>query len=278
MPDLDERIRHAYGPVGEEAGWDAVVPLLGMPRPARRRGWRHGTRGLVAIAAAIVSLSSAAWAAQQESVQELIGVDESRPADRMEVFDEDEPAAGTRGTSRWIREMVESASTFPSVTEVDPTELRHLLTYRRGDLVVHVRAAPSENGQACLFVEVVGRSGGASCGGGMRFNGHVSVGTQRDIRMGTLVIGMADDDVRRIGIRLSDGRTVDALLRRNAFVFHMPPGGPMTRGLQLELTDGSTVEVAMNGCLREQVVPPPKSRLGCGFGMNKGPGDDDGAR
>ena len=59
---------------------------------------------------------------------------------------------------------------------------------------------------------------------------------------------------------------------KNGFLLHRPPNPEVrTRGLLVDLKDGRTLDVAMSGCLRSQITAKSKSRLGCGFGMNKGP-------
>jgi hypothetical protein len=91
------------------------------------------------------------------------------------------------------------------------------------------------------------------------------------MRNGLTVYGLVTDRVRQVRVRLPGGELRDATMGDNAYLWHGSTRVRQGRGIQLELRDGRRVELAMSGCLRSQLVPPPKSRLGCGFGMNHGP-------
>jgi hypothetical protein len=290
MTDIDDRIRRAYGAdiaALEELdhGWGNV--RLGRPTVAarRRRAGARAPKLLVAIAVLVVSASSIALA-QTGAIQEFISSDDrSKAADRMEVYDE--PAVGTRGLSVATREMLDQMSAshtqYGTGPSFDGAELRHVLTYRDDDVTVVLRSAPSTDGQACMYFTIAARrgrgpkrehSGGGGCSLAMRYNGHVMSGTMGDYRIGRLVLGLADDAVARVRVQLSDGSVAKARLQRNGFVLRIPDYDVRPRGLLVDLDDGTTLDVGMNGCLRSQVTPPLKSRLGCGYGMNKGPSDD----
>ncbi len=285
MTDIDRRIRSAYGPSDQDPdaiarGWDAVqLAHADDQAPARRRrGGARAPRVLVAIMLLVVSVSSIAIA-NPDAVERFISSgDRSKAADRMRVYQDAAPV-GPRGDESWFVDPDTGLIPIGGTATVDPKELRLALTYRTPALELDVRSAPSSDGQACrvdsLRVRRNGKlqphSGGMSCSYAMRFNGHVTSSTSSDIRMGTLVSGLADDAVRRVRVKVSDGRVLTARMGRNAFALHLPDTHLRPRGLLVDLTDGTTIDVAMNGCLRSQLVPPPKSRLGCGFGMNRGP-------
>jgi hypothetical protein len=284
MPDIRDRIRHAYRPTDLdpatiERGWDAVESAIRRDVTSRRRrSSARAPRVIFAIALLVVSVSSIAIA-NPDAVQRFITSDDrSKAADRMRVYREAAPVGPAQDESMFVDPDTRLIPVSPTDT-VDPKELRLVLTYRTPEIELDVRSAPSTGGQACLVESLRVRrngkmqphSGGMSCSYAMRFNGHVTVGTSSDIRMGTIVRGLADDEVRRVRIKLSDGRVLAARLGRNAFALHLPDPGVRTRGLLVDLADGTTLDVAMSGCLRSQLVPPPKSRLGCGFGMNRGP-------
>ena len=238
--------------------------------------FRRITSRVLAFTVLVASVSTVALAQQPTGDAPLVGEDISRPAERMSVFSTPDQGLATR-LDPMTRRSIEGASAFPSITELDMSSLRQSLTYRRLGQTVVVYVAASANQQACIFTrhQAAPRHGGSggsgSCGGALRFNGHVSVGTSHNVRSGTFVIGLADDAVRQVRVQLSNGRTVRATLNRNAYLLHVPQANLRTRGLLVDLKDGRTLDVTMGGCLRSQVVPAPASRLGCGFGMNQGP-------
>lgn len=280
MTQIDDRIRHAYGPahvddLQRERVWQNVVDPAKVGR-APIRGWR-APRTLLGIAVALVSFGSVALA-QPGPIDNLIGG--KSHAERMQVFDQPDPV-GTTGLSEMADGMFGS-SDRTGFGSVDPERLHKVLDYEGTRYHVKVRSGASADGQACLYHEVYDtrrtllesgglRSGGGGCSLSMEYNGHVTVSTGGDIRLGTLVLGLADDDVQQVRVKLSDGRTVPAQMGNNGYLLHVPNHKVKTRGLLVDLKDGRTIDVAMNGCLRSQVTPPLRSRLGCGFGMNKGP-------
>jgi hypothetical protein len=288
MTDIDARIRHAYGPTELDAdaiarGWDELAfegRQATLPPPRRRAGAR-APRVLIAIAALVVSVSSIAIA-QTGTIQDFItSEDRSKAADRMQVFQE-EPVglAGLPDSTKQLFGMLPNGSLSPGYAgPIDPDELRAALRLRTRTIDLDLRSAPSEDGQACMYftLRVFQRgtwrdhSGGGGCSLAMRYNGHVTVSTMGDIRMGRLTVGLADDAVRQVRVKLSDGRVVPARKGSNGFALHIADPKIQARGLLVDLRDGTTLDVAMNGCLRSQLDPPPKSRLGCGFGMNRGP-------
>jgi hypothetical protein len=102
MSDIDERTRLAYRPVEMPAAdrdrtWAVVKPRLQRAalRRSRSSAW---VRPLIAIAILVVSLSSMAYAAEPHAVKRLIGIDPTRPADRMHVFQQ-ASSTGTNGLS-----------------------------------------------------------------------------------------------------------------------------------------------------------------------------------
>lgn len=285
MTDIERRIRDAYRSSeldsdSLERGWDDLTFDRATPAPSsrRRRAGARAPRVLVAIAVLVVSVSSIAIA-QTDTIQDFITSDDrSKAADRMEVF-KDAAAVGPRNGQSWFVDPETGLIPVSTDDSVDPDDLRLAISYRTSRIELDIRSAPSSSGKACMVDDLRVRrggrmqshSGGVSCSFAMRFNGHVTVGTMRDIRMGTLVKGLADDTVRRVRVRLSDGRVVRARMGRNAFALHIPNHAIQTRGLLVDLDNGTTLDVAMNGCLRSQLDPPPSSRLGCGFGMGRGP-------
>ena len=273
MRDILERTRRAYGPVPPspqqlEAAWCAIdfEPLhIGQRRP-RGHTWM---RPLIALAALVVSVSSIAYAAEPAAVKHLIGLDPSRPADRMSVFSA--PAVGRAAPSNMRQLMWGAESRVNYGDPIDTSQLRAVMKWRGDGEVVRMFAVPSRGGAACLYVEVVNRMGSLGCSLAMRYNGHVTVGTSTNFRTGSLVTGLADDDVVGVRVRLSTGQDARAHLEHNAFLVHVADPKARMRGLFVDLKDGTTLDVTMSGCLRSQLVPPRKSHLGCGFGMNKGP-------
>jgi hypothetical protein len=280
MPDLAERIRATHAPSAMSdahvaRGWEDVVERLSAaPAPSRApRHRRVSRRVLIAVVIAVISLASVALA-QDRALRELVGLtDAERSAERMEVFTH--PPTGTRGMTAEMRDMVGFASvaTHSGARGIDPRDLRLAMTYRSDPYLARLWTAPSRTGEACLFVEMPERGGSGSCSYGMKYNGHVTVGTWHDIRMGSFVTGMADDEVSAVHVRLSKGRQVTARLANNVFAVRIGNPNLRTRGLVVTLTDGRTIDVAMNGCLRSQMSRPLTSRLGCGYGMNRGPAD-----
>lgn len=276
MGELDQRIRRAYGPAATEDApreriWERV---LHPPTSAQRRPAWRAPRTLAIVAVAVVSLGSIA-VAQPGPIDTMIGG--KRHADRLSVFDQTEPV-GTTGLSDMAQFMFDSSGrSSTGFGSVDPADLHRVLDYDAGRYTFRLRSGSAADGQACLYTEVYDdrrntpRSGGGGCSLSFEYNGHVTVGTQRDIRLGTLVVGLADDDVRQVRVTLSDGRIEPARMGNNGYLLYEPNPRVQTRGLLVDLKDGRTLDVAMNGCLRSQLVPAPKSRLGCGFGMNKGP-------
>ena len=272
MRDILERTRRAYGPVPPspqqlEAAWCAIdfeAEHIGQRRP-RGHTWM---RPLIALAALVVSVSSIAYAAEPAAVKHLIGLDPSRPADRMSVFSD--LAVGRAAPSDMGQLMLGDGSRVNSGDPIDTSQLRAVMTWRGDGEVVRMFAAPSRGGAVCLYVER-GHLGTLGCSLAMRYNGHVTVGASTNFRTGSLVTGLADDDVVGVRVRLSNGKLVRAHLANNAFLAHVTDPQAQMRGLFVDLEDGTTLDVTMSGCLRSQLVPPRKSHLGCGFGMNQGP-------
>lgn len=273
MRDLLKRTRRAYGPVPSsaqqvEATW-AAIELGSEPVQSQRPRRATWSRPLIALAILIVSVSSIAYAAEPAAVKRTIGLDPSRPADRMSVFSM--PAVGLGGLPEMGRLMLGDQRHTNYGDPIDMSQLRAALTWRGDGEVVRMFTAPSRGGAACLYVEVVKRMGSLSCSLSMRYNGHVTVGTSSTFRTGSLVTGLADDDVVGVRVRLSTGLDARAQLENNAFLVHVPNPKARMRGLFVDLKNGTTLDVTMSGCLRSQLVPPRESHLGCGFGMNMGP-------
>lgn len=275
MTHADERIRRAYGPVPTDEHdrdriWSEVTanPLASRPASSRTRA----PRMLAAIAVAVVSIVSVAIA-QPGQVDNMIG--DKHHADRLHVLNEPNPI-GTEGLSPMAGHMF-GRDTDIGFGSVDPDKLHKVLDYDSGRYSFKLRSGASADGQACLYTEEYDdvrkspRSATGGCSLSFQYNGHVTVGTQHDMRMGTLVTGLVDDEVTRVRVKLSGGGVSTALLGNNGFLLHIPDPKVRTRGLLVDLKSGRTIDVTMSGCLRSQLVPPRRSNLGCGFGMNKGP-------
>lgn len=281
MTEIDDRIRSAYGPTPtdeetRERIWSRA------PAPAKRvrsrSRWR-APRTLIAVAIAVVSIGSIA-VAQPGPIDNMIGGKDH--ADRLSVFKEKDPV-GTSGLSDTAEHMFgrrQPQAPEAGFSSVDPDNLHKVLDYDAGRYSFKLRSGASADGQACLYTEIhddrrdMPHSGGGGCSLSFEYNGHVTVGYGGDIRLGTFVTGLADDDVRRVRVKLSDGTTATALMGKNGFLLHLTNREVRPLGLLVDLKDGRTLDIGMNGCLRSQFTAKSKSRLGCGFGMNKGPAEE----
>ncbi|MCW2922097.1 MAG: hypothetical protein JWL76_1971 [Thermoleophilia bacterium] len=281
MTELDDRIRSAYGPAStdddvRERIWAAAVAPA--KRVRSRSKWR-APRTLFAVAVAMVSVGSIA-VAQPGPIDNMIGG--KNHADRLSVLKETDPV-GADGLSDMAQSMFNlrhSQAVEGGFSSVDPAQLHKVLDYDAGRYSFTMLSGASADGQACLYTETrddrrkKSRFAGGGCSLSFEYNGHVTVMTQRDIQLGTLVTGLADDDVKRIRVKLSTGTATEALMGNNGYLLHLKDPEVRTRGLLVDLKDGRTLDIGMNGCLRSQLASHPKSRLGCGFGMNKGPADE----
>jgi hypothetical protein len=270
MTDIDRRIRRAYRPATILTDhWAALEPQLAE----RRLRPRRGRTGRIAIAIAILGATFTSIAlAKEGSVRRLVGLDDSRPATQMHVFKQ--PADVSTKDTRF-GDMLPAGGEIPGAGTLLKNDMHLALDFRSGDFRVRLLSAPTNTGKACLYSEMSNArgvySGGLSCSYAIRYNGYATVGASYDIRNGLTVIGLVTDRVRQVRVHLPGGDLRDATMGDNAFAWHGSTRVRQARGIQLELRDGRRIEVAMNGCLRSQMVPPPKSRLGCGFGMNRGP-------
>jgi hypothetical protein len=247
--------------------WNDVLTRIDTP-PARavtRRRRRVSRRVLAAVVIAVVSLASVA-AAKTNLVDRLTD-SEDRPAERMEVFD-NEPS-GTNGLSPLSRLFSETSVVSIGGSSYDMRQLRTPLLYRHDGLVVRVRSAPGDDGKACIYIEVVRRQGLTTCGT-MQHNGHLTVMRFGDNRSGAHIVGLVDDHVRRVDIELPGGRAQPAILANNAYIFYLGDFHAQATGVRAHLDDGTTLAVDMSGCIRAD-SSHSRTWLGCGQGPDPGP-------
>ncbi|MCB0879039.1 MAG: hypothetical protein KDC46_08675 [Thermoleophilia bacterium] len=275
MTSLDERIRSAYGPSTTD---DEVRERLWIrslkPTPTRRsnrRRWRT-PRTLFAVALLVVSVGSIAIA-QPGPLDRIMGGE--RQADRLSVLQEPDPI-GTEGLSEMTTHGFFDPSIETGLGSVVPAQLHHVLDYEGNGYTVRLRSGESADGQACLYQELLTNNGtspimgGGSCSRAMYYNGHITVGYGGNSKIGTVIAGLATDDVDQVRVKLSTGEIRDAQMGRNGFLLHLPNPEVRPRGLVVDLKDGRSIDVAMNGCLPAQLANG-HSRLGCGYGLNKLP-------
>lgn len=281
MTDILERIRHAYRPVDvDESRLDEWFDDLRLERPAitpsrRRRAGARAPKLMVAVVVLVASVSSIALA-RMDVVQRTFGLNTSRPAAEMRVFDEPVTISADDLESGDMLEMGFGARSGID-GEPDLSRIHEVADFTDGDFRIRMVTFPTSTEKACMYVEQYRRgrltSGGGGCSGGFRYNGAVTVATSYNIRDGLTVYGLSTDRVTRVRIRLPRGQIRAAEMGTNGWLWHGSPRHRQARGLLVDLDDGTTLDVAMNGCLRSQLVPPPTSRLGCGYGMNNGPHD-----
>jgi hypothetical protein len=272
--DHDESVDAALNRIARRLDDEYAVPAT---RAARRRRRPRSRRATILFASLCILIVASAAIAAPAVKRHWFGDDPEAPANKMEVFQNQDPAAivtdldhmsifdektvpAGRQMGPILKQLLEGSSAArPEHGELIRAQARRLLTLRDGPFAYEMIGVPTTTGRVCLVTgSSVGgkpRMGGAGCGGGRYGNlGNIPVtsGAGKGCDMGVctpwLYSGLAADGVKSVSVRLGWNRDSlqPAQMGRNAWAWRGSNPTERPRQLVVTFTDGSTRTFSAN--------------------------------
>ncbi|MCB0880198.1 MAG: hypothetical protein KDC46_14590 [Thermoleophilia bacterium] len=163
-------------------------------------------------------------------------------------------------TEEDIRQYLESApglgttgAQYGELLEVDDN-LRLLVDTQTAEQSMRIFAAPTSNGSVCYWTQVIPIDAGTTqCTSELGVTTPLTIGRFVAGKRGPqFVYGVLADDVEGVSVMLADGTSQSVDEGRNAFIWADTTGSLAPVGVVLEMADGSTREMDLNGNVRGQ--------------------------
>lgn len=273
--NIDARFAEAFtqvtqlaSPVEELSGQivERAASHVSQNEPSRRNQTRRNRLRALSLIAAVTILGGTIAVAQAESLRELFGTDESRPANQIKAMQEpdlpldmtsfQEPATSTEFQDSALKSFVRhslAASDPGRWGEPLESYARVLLTETGPDgATFELAAMPTTIGNVCLAWAQPDFTNGSTCIEQLDAVSPISVApVSRQAHVGSapafssmVVFGLTLDRVASVVVHLEDGASEAAAMGKNAYLWR----GTTNRApvsLEAVMTDGTSKSIAM---------------------------------